>query len=65
MVNPVNGSSNVPVTTSIVWNQVATANSYKITVGYSSGGEVTANRILEMIQLILRSMHYITIQMFL
>jgi hypothetical protein len=47
LVNPANGSSNVSVNTSIVWNKIGNASGYKITVGYSSGGgEITANQDL-------------------
>ncbi len=40
---PLNGSANVPITTNLTWNSVATATGYKLTIGTTPGGSNILN----------------------
>ncbi|WP_170141611.1 BspA family leucine-rich repeat surface protein, partial [Tenacibaculum lutimaris] len=45
LVNPINGSTNVPLNTDISWNEIAEATGYLVSVGTTQGGIEVVNSI--------------------
>ncbi|WP_440068024.1 BspA family leucine-rich repeat surface protein [Tenacibaculum discolor] len=45
LINPINGSTNVPLNTDISWNEIAEATGYLVSVGTTQGGIEVVNSI--------------------